>query len=125
MNVRRVIAVIFLAIFAAMLAFTVRASLARSVFDNGHLIKDAWFQATLLDAYLGFLTFYLWVVWKERSLAPRLIWFVLIMVFGNIAMSGYVLLQLFQLPKDASVAELLTHRTNTLGVGNEVQLDQS
>ncbi|TWT51679.1 hypothetical protein [Allorhodopirellula solitaria] len=75
MTSRRAIAFLFVAVFAVMLAFTVRAALVRSVLDNGSLLQDVWFQATLVDAYLGFLTFYIWVAWKERFLpyqAPAL-----------------------------------------------------
>ena len=61
----------------------------------------------IAPATIGFLTFYVWVLYKERGLVNRLIWFVLIMTLGNIAMSGYVLVQLFRLPGGASVETLL------------------
>jgi hypothetical protein len=51
----------------------------------------------LFDAYFGFITFYVWVAYKERSMAAKAIWFVLVIGLGNIAMSAYVLLQLFKL----------------------------
>lgn len=99
---------LFLAILAAMLAVTITASLERGVFEAGSALwPDPWFKATLADAYFGFITFYVWVAYKERTLAARLIWFVLIMCLGNIAMAIYVLNQLFRLPADASVADLL------------------
>ena len=73
-------------------------------------MSDVWFQATLLDAYFGFLTFYVWVAWKERSLAGRVLWFVLIMAFGNMAMSAYVILQLVRLPPEGRPHEILAKR---------------
>ena len=82
--------------FVLILAFTIRASFQRSVFDNADLMSDVWFQVTLLDAYCGFLIFYLWVAWREKTLLGRSIWFVLIMCFGNMATAAYVLLQLFR-----------------------------
>lgn len=97
---RMVVATLFVAIFVAMIVVTVRASLVRPVFDNAALLADPWFQATLCDAYFGFLTFYVWVAWKERSWLSRLCWFVLIMGLGNLAMSVYVLLQLKKLPRE-------------------------
>lgn len=69
--------------------------------------KDPWFIATLFDAYFGFLTFYGWVYFKERKPELRLLWFVLIMLGGNAAMSSYLLVQLFKLPKDAKFEDLL------------------
>ena len=80
-----------------MLAMTIWASLDRAVWNAGdQLLSDRWFQATLLDAYLGFLTFYAWVFYLERSVAGRVIWFVLIMCLGNMAISSYVVLRLLR-----------------------------
>jgi hypothetical protein len=102
---------LFSVIFCVMLAFTVQATLVRSVFDNASLMADVWFQATFVDAYLGFLTFYVWVAWKERTISRRIGWFVLIMTLGNMAMAGYVLLQLRLLRPDDTVETLLTKRS--------------
>jgi hypothetical protein len=63
--------------------------------------------ATLFDAYFGFLTFFVWVCFKERRLAAKVIWFVLIMALGNIAMSGYVLIQLFKLKPEEPLSDLV------------------
>jgi len=93
--------------FVCLLAFSVRASLARSVFDNATLMKDVWFQVTLLDAYLGFFIFYVWVAWKEQSVLSRVVWFVLIMTFGNMATASYVIVQIWRHPKDRPVSEIL------------------
>ncbi len=106
------LALLFAAILLVMLGFTVRATRTRGVFDNGHLLPDVWFQATLVDAYLGFLTFFVWVAWKERHLGRQLTWFVLIMTLGNMAMSAYVLWKLYRLPRGAGIAELLTERSD-------------
>ncbi len=74
---------------------TVVASLDRSVWQAGRgLWPDPWFIATLMDAYFGFLTFFVWVAYKERSWTVRSGWFVAIMLLGNFAISGYVLWQL-------------------------------
>ncbi len=92
--------ILFLAILAAMLYVTITASLDRGVFEAGAALwPDPWFRATLADAYFGFITFFVWVAYKERGLLRKLIWFVLIMTLGNIAMSVYVLIQLFRLPQ--------------------------
>jgi Protein of unknown function (DUF1475) len=51
-----------------------------------------------------------WVAYKERSWALRALWFVLIMGLGNIAMSMYVLIELFRLPADQPVERVLWRR---------------
>lgn len=72
--------------------------------------NNPWFVATLLDAYFGFLWFWAWVAYKEQSWFSRIIWLVLILTLGNIAMATYILIQLLRLPADAKVEDLLLRR---------------
>lgn len=69
-----------------------------------------WFVATLVDAYFGFLFFWLWVAYKERTWSARLAWLLGILLLGNIAMAVYALIQTFRLPADAPVERLLLRR---------------
>lgn len=97
-----------IAVVTTMCATTAWASLKEPIWGIPKKVtKDPWFIATLLDAYLGFLTFYGWVHYKERRPATRLFWFASIMLGGNAAMSTYTLLQLMKLPEDASFSDLL------------------
>lgn len=64
----------------------------------------------LFDAHYGFITFHVWVLWKERRSLPRALWFVAIMLLGNIAMSAYVLRQLARLGAADSMSTLLSAR---------------
>lgn len=72
-----------------------------------NVLNHPWFTATLMDAYCGFITFYAWVAYKERSMLKRIIWFVAIMIGGNLTMSAYMLIHLFKLPTNATAAQLL------------------
>lgn len=99
---------LFSAILICMIVVTTAAALERSMFTAGEeLLKDRWFVATLCDAYFGFLTFYVWVAYRETSFTGRLLWFLLIMLLGNIAMAVYVLWRLGRLPGDAPLSALL------------------
>ena len=101
----------FILVLVSMLLVTAWASLDRSVFQAFfELGRDPWGLATLADAYFGFLTFYLWVFYKEGTAPGRAFWLVFILAFGNIAMSIYVLAQLWRLPKEATVEALLLRR---------------
>jgi hypothetical protein len=71
------------------------------------LLLHPWFIATLFDCYFGFLTFYLWVTYREISWLARALWLVAILALGNIAMSGYMLLALWRLPASAPLDRLL------------------
>lgn len=110
----RTLALLFAAILLAMLGVTFHAASDRSILKVGsQLLSDPWFHATLADAYFGFLTFYVWVVYKEPTAARRILWFVLIMALGNIAMSIYVLLQLRHFDAQRGVESLLLRRSNS------------
>jgi uncharacterized protein DUF1475 len=101
---------LFIGIVITMLVVTSLASLKRAVWDSGvefHWSTSPWSVATLFDAYFGFLTFYVWVAYKERSSVARVLWFIAIMALGNMAMSAYVLLQLSKLRRGDTLESLL------------------
>ena len=79
-------------------------NLPREVYEH------PWFIATLFDAYFAFLTFFLWVAYKEKSWMARLLWLVAILLLGNIAMAAYMLIKLFRIPPSAPLEELLLRR---------------
>jgi len=82
-------------VLGVMLYVTISASLHQDIVSaTRQLWPDPWFRATLADAYCGFLFFWLWIAWREQSLPKGILWFVLIMTLGNIAMAAYLLLQL-------------------------------
>lgn len=110
MTGRTALKLLFGAILAVMLYVTVQASLHQSVLDWRGLVDgpDRWWTiATLADAYCGFLTFYAWVFYKERTALARVSWFVAIMLLGNFAMATYVLLALARLRHDQPLEHLL------------------
>jgi biotin transporter BioY len=104
--------ILFGFIFVFMVAMTIRTSLQQSLWDaRPAFMSSPWSMATLYDAYCGFITFFCWLAWRERSIAMKIAWFALIMMLGNIAMSLYVLLQLFQLKPDEGVSRLFQQKT--------------
>ena len=99
-------------IFLFMVVMTIRTSLQISLWSAiPSFAASPWSMATLYDAYFGFLTFFCWLAWRERSLGITIVWFVLIMGLGNIAMSFYVLLQLFGLRADGPASALFRQKT--------------
>ena len=102
--------ILFGFILLSLAAWTLWVSTQQPVWHWGGLTTppdNLWTIATLIDAYYGFVTFYVWVLWKERRALPRALWFVAIMALGNIAMSAYVLRQL---ARSDSMASLLSSR---------------
>lgn len=104
--------VLFGFIFVFMVAMTIRTSLQQSLWEaRPAFLASPWSMATLYDAYFGFLTFFCWLAWRERSTAIKVGWFILIMGLGNIAMSLYVLIQLFRLKPEQGVSGLFQQKT--------------
>ncbi len=98
----------FLVVLAGMSWVTVRASLETPIWDlPATLTSDKWFHATLFDAYFGFLTFYLWVAYKETTMLARAAWLVGILLLGNFAMAAYALIQLGKVPPGTPLREVL------------------
>lgn len=115
---KTLLAMIFGIVLVVMLAFTVRATLDRSVLEVGpDILNDVWFQATLVDAYLGFLTFYVWVAYKEKGILGRLLWLVAIMLLGNIAMAIYILWQVGRWDESSGAAGLLLRERSAVSSG--------
>ncbi len=102
---------LFLVVIASMLAVTSWASMHTPLFSiPREVFTHPWFIATLFDAYWAFVAFYVWVAWKEQSLAARILWFVAIIALGNIAMAAYFLRELFRVPADGSLDPVFTRR---------------
>ena len=108
---KTILASICLAVLALMLYVTISASLQQDIVSaTRQLWPDPWFRATLADAYCGFLFFWLWVVWREQSLAKSALWFMLIMTLGNIAMAAYLLLQLRHIRRGENLGRLFSRK---------------
>lgn len=105
--------ILFSCILLSLLVYSGWASARQPVWQWGGLttgLDRYWTIATLMDAYFGFLTFYVWVFYKESRSLPRLAWFVAIMVLGNMAMSTYVLVQLLRLRPEQAASDILAAR---------------
>ena len=111
---RTFLILVFGLIFVFMVVMTARTQMLVSFWDfprwQPQYAANPWAVATLWDAYFGFTTFFVWVCYKESRLSMRILWFVLIMALGNIAMSCYVLLHLFRLEPNQPVSDVITRR---------------
>jgi hypothetical protein len=106
-----ILKLLFGAVFLWMTVTTIRSSFAVSLLKAWpSYAANPWAIATLCDAYFGFLTFYIWVAYKESRMKSRVLWFLLIMGLGNIATSLYVLIQLARLRRDEPVENVLWRR---------------
>lgn len=104
--------VFFCVVLLSMTAVATWAGTQQSLgdFARSATFREPWVLATLLDAYWAFIAFYVWVAWKERSLPARLLWFVSIVLLGNIAIAAYMLVQLFSVPASSPLDPVFTRR---------------
>jgi hypothetical protein len=71
---------------------------------------EPWGLATMFDAYFGFLAFWLYVAWRERTAAARLGWLVALLLLGNFAIAAYALLCLRAAPGEADLGQVFFTR---------------
>jgi len=82
----------FALVLAGMLGLIGWASSRCALFDiPREVFTHPWFVTTLVDAYLAFVAFWIWVAWKEGRLAARILWLLSILLWGNPAIAVYML----------------------------------
>ena len=72
--------------------------------EGSILISLVWGQMSLVDLYVGFVLVYAWIYYREPSWIARLVWFVAMMVFGNLTFAVYLTRESF---KAQTIQELL------------------
>lgn len=63
--------------------------------DGGELLMNPWGIVSLVDLYVGFFLFSLWIAFREKKVLTAVIWIVLLMVLGFFTGSVYVLVVLY------------------------------
>jgi hypothetical protein len=102
---------LFVLVLVSMLGVTGWASLRCPLFGvPREVFTHPWFIATLFDAYWAFITFAVWALWKEQSVAARILWLVAIILWGNLAMSLYMLSELFRIKSTGQLGEMFSTR---------------
>lgn len=64
--------------------------------DGAALLANPWGVVSIVDLYVGFALFSIWIVFRERSLIAIIIWVILMIVLGFFAGSLYVLINLYR-----------------------------
>jgi hypothetical protein len=110
MNLRRLLTGYFILVLIAMTWVSWHACVAPSTSNlaaytgrglnviEGYVTvcREPWGLATMFDAYFGFLSFWLYIAWRENSWISRIAWLVALLLLGNFAIAGYALVCLAQ-----------------------------
>ena len=101
--------IVLLAATCAWIIYTVvSTSIESNLFTEwDYLAGIPWMRATLWDFYALILVLLLWVYYKESSVVLKGIWTVLFVSLGSIAVTGYVLIQLFKLKPGQGLEKVL------------------
>ncbi len=62
--------------------------------EGSQLLAMPWGIVSMVDLYVGFILFSIWIVYREKSFWHSLVWVVLMMVFGFFTGSLYTFLAL-------------------------------
>jgi hypothetical protein len=91
-----------------MVYIVISTSLESSLFTEwDSLGAIPWMRATLWDFYANILVIYIWVLYREKSIAIKILWAILFFSLGSIASIGYLLIQLFKLKEGEGISTIL------------------
>lgn len=98
--------VFFSILFLWMCYVVISTSLASNLFKQWDFLGAIpWMRATLWDFYANVAVIFFWLCYKEKNIALKIIWFILLVALGSIASCAYVLLQLFRLKPGEGLKE--------------------
>lgn len=64
--------------------------------DGGELLQNPWGVMSMVDLYVGFGLFSMWIFFRERSKVMALVWTILMMVLGFFTACIYILIALYK-----------------------------
>jgi hypothetical protein len=92
MKIARIISIIGLAAMTVGILYAFAAG--NFATEGAWITSHPWGITSLVDLYVGFVIFSLWIVYREKSLLAKIVWVVLMMVLGNWTAALYVFLAL-------------------------------
>jgi hypothetical protein len=58
--------------------------------DGKALLENPWGIVSMVDLYVGFILFSIWIIYRESTVTRKIIWVILMMVLGFFTASVYV-----------------------------------
>lgn len=111
MNIITLLKVVFTIILVWVTYQVVTTSLESNLFKEWDFLGSIpWMRATLWDFYANLFVIYLWVLYKEKNIAIKILWFVLLFCLGSIGTCIYMLIQLFKLKPNEGIKELINNK---------------
>ena len=70
--------------------------------DGSELLANPWGIVSIIDLYVGFIIFSMWIAFREKRVIVAAAWIILVMVLGFFTASLYVLVALYRSKGDWS-----------------------
>lgn len=83
--------------------------------DGAALLANPWGIVSLIDLYVGFALFSMWIVFREKNKVLMVGWIIAMMVLGFFAGSLYVLVALYRSKGDWMAFFLGSRKTDIIG----------
>ena len=64
--------------------------------DGKALLSNPWGVMSMIDLYVGFTLFSMWIFFREKNLLKSILWTILMMVLGFFTACVYVLIALYE-----------------------------
>ncbi|MHA4896806.1 DUF1475 family protein [Pedobacter sp. PWIIR3] len=111
MNIITFLKIIFSIILVWVTYQVITTSMESNLFKEWDFLGSIpWMRATLWDFYANLFVIYLWVLYKEKNIAIKILWLLLLFCLGSIATCVYMLIQLFKLKPGEGVKELINNK---------------
>ena len=92
--------------------------------DGGVILNNPWGIVSLVDLYVGFILFALWMYYREKSIVTSMIWIILIMVLGFFIGALYVFIALMT-SKDDWLIFFLGEKNAALAIKQRTHSDEN
>lgn len=63
--------------------------------DGKELMANPWGVMSMIDLYVGFILFSMWIFYRENNILKSIIWTILMMILGFFTACIYVLIALY------------------------------
>lgn len=81
--------------------------------DGGELLRNPWGIVSLVDLYVGFVLFSLWIVYRESNAVVMALWVIAMMVLGFFTASVYIAYHSYRHLEDDKAFLLGKHHQKT------------
>lgn len=71
--------------------------------DGGELLRNPWGVVSIVDLYVGFILFSIWIALREEKTVAIIIWIVFMMILGFFTGSIYVLKAAYESKGDKKI----------------------